>query len=123
MRSQHHIDYKAVLSLFLPKGLLEYFEITNFSDMGNYYLISLEENNEIPESLRHLDLQSKGFYPEITITDFPARDRTVYLKIKRRRWEDKNTGKTYHRDWNLVASGTRITAEFGSFLKELLKHS
>ena len=62
MRSQHDIDYKAVLSLFLPKGLLEYFEIIDFLDMGSYYLISLEENNEIPESLRHLNLQSKGFY-------------------------------------------------------------
>lgn len=122
MVSHRNIDYKAVLSLFLPKGLLDYFEITDFSDMGSYYIISLEEHNEIPESLKSLDLQSKGFYPQITITDFPARDRTVYLKIKRRRWEDKNTGKTYSRDWNLVAHGTRITAEFGAFLKELLKH-
>lgn len=122
MVSHRNIDYKAVLSLFLPKGLLDYFEITDFSDMGSYYIISLEEHSEIPESLKSLDLQSKGFYPQITITDFPARDRTVYLKIKRRRWEDKNTGKTYSRDWNLVAHGTRITAEFGAFLKELLKH-
>lgn len=122
MVSHRNIDYKAVLSLFLPKGLLDYFEITDFSDMGSYYIISLEEHSEIPESLKSLDLQSKGFYPQITITDFPVRDRTVYLKIKRRRWEDKNTGKTYSRDWNLVAHGTRITAEFGAFLKELLKH-
>ena len=93
MATQDKIDYKAVLSLFLPKGLLDYFEITDFSDMGNYYLICLEENREVPESLRHHDLQSKGFYPEITITDFPARDRTVYLKIKRRRWEDKTQVK------------------------------
>ncbi|RGS44705.1 transposase, partial [Bacteroides sp. AM54-2NS] len=25
------------------------------------------------------------------------------------------------RDWSLVATGTRITAEFGAFLKELLR--
>ena len=45
----------------------------------------------------------------------------VYLRIKRRRWEDPSTGQTYSRDWSLVATGTRITAEFGAFLKELLR--
>ncbi len=43
----------------------------------------------------------------------------VYFKVKRRRWEDKISGKTYSRNWKLIADGTRITAEFGSFLKEL----
>lgn len=121
MKRQSNIDYKAVLSLFLPKDILTYFDIIDFCDMGSYYMICLEEYNQIPDSLKHLDLVSKGFYPEITINDFPARDRTVYLRIKRRRWEDKTTGKTYSRDWNLIASGTRITAEFGAFLKELLR--
>ena len=39
----------------------------------------------------------------------------------RRRWEDPETGQTYSRDWNLLASGTRITAEFGAFLKDVYK--
>ena len=38
-------------------------------------------------------------------------------------WEDPETGQTYSRDWNLLASGTRITAEFGAFLKALLRQS
>jgi hypothetical protein len=38
---------------------------------------------------------------------------------KHRRWEDPDSGKTYSRDWQLVASGTRITAKFGTFFKEL----
>ena len=113
------IDYKSVLSLFLPKGILDYFDITDYSDMGSYYIICLEEYNIIPEEYSSLKLVSKGFYPEVVITDFPARDRTVYLKVRRRRWEDPVTGKTYSRDWNLVAEGTRITREFGDFLKEL----
>ena len=28
------IDYKSVLSLFLPKGILDYFDIVDYSDMG-----------------------------------------------------------------------------------------
>ena len=113
------IDYKDILSMFLPKGMLDYFDFTDYSDMGEYYIFSLEEKNIIPEEYSSFPLVSKGFYPEITVTDFPVRDRTVYLKVKRRRWEDKQTGKTYSRNWQLVADGTRITAEFGSFLKEL----
>jgi len=113
------IDYKEILSMFLPKGILDYFDFTDYSDMGSYYVFSLEEKNTIPDEYSSLALVSKGFYPEIVITDFPVRDRTVYLKVKRRRWEDKTDGKTYSRDWKLVAAGTRITAEFGSFLKEL----
>ena len=102
------IDYKSVLSLFLPKGILDYFDIVDYSDMGS-----------VPSEYSHLPLVSKGFYPEITITDFPARDRTVYLRIKRRRWEDPRDGKTYSRNWQLVVEGTHITKEFGAFLKEL----
>jgi transposase len=30
------MDYKDVLSLFLPEGLLDYFDITEASDMGSY---------------------------------------------------------------------------------------
>ncbi len=72
---------------------------------------------------RNLHLHSKGFFPEIEVQDFPVRGKAVYLRIKRRRWEDPETGQTYSRDWNLVASGTRITAEFGAFLKALLRQS
>lgn len=114
------VNYKSVLSLFLPKGILDYFEIVDFSDMGSYYIICLDELPTIPEEYSSLPLVSKGFYPEIVVTDFPARDHTVYLKLRRRRWEDKHTGRTYSRDWQLVASGTRITAEFGAFLKGIL---
>ena len=114
------VNYKSVLSLFLPKGILDYFEIVDFSDMGSYYIICLDELPSIPEEYSSLPLVSKGFYPEIVVTDFPARDHTVYLKLRRRRWEDKHTGRTYSRDWQLVASGTRITAEFGAFLKGIL---
>ena len=87
--------------------------------MGWYYIFCLEEKPSIPEDLSRPPLVSKGFYPEIVVTDFPVRDHTVYLKVRRRRWEDKSTGKSYSRNWKLIADGTSITAEFGAFLKEL----
>ena len=119
MKKVHPLDYKDVLALFLPAGILDYFEITEASNMGSYYLIGLIEKDIIPEESQDLPLVSKGFHKPIVITDFPARDRTVYLRVTRRRWKDKETGKSYSRNWDMVARGTRITAEFGSFLKEL----
>lgn len=112
-----------VLSLFLPSGCLDYFDVTDYSNMDTCYIISLEEKNIIPSEYSGLPLVSKGFHPTIEVQDFPARGKAVYLHIRRRRWEDKTTGKSYSRDWTLVATGTRITAEFGAFLKELLRNS
>jgi hypothetical protein len=69
--------------------------------------------------LSSFPLSSKVFFPEIQVQDFSIRGKAVFLNIKHCHWEDACTGKTYSRDWQLVASGTRITAEFGAFLKEL----
>ena len=87
------IDYKYILSIFFPNSMLDYFDFTNYSDRGDYYVFSLKERNSIPDKYSSLSLVSKRFYIEITITDFPVRDRTVYLKVKCRRWEDKQTDK------------------------------
>jgi transposase len=81
--------------LFLPEGLLDYFDITEASDMGSYYMLCLLEKNIVPEEYADLPLVSKGFHEPVTITDFPVRDRTVYLRVTRRRWKDKVTGKSY----------------------------
>ena len=112
-----------MLSLFLPSGLLDYFDLVNHVSQDTCFILFLEEKPSIPQEYSHLHLHSKGFFPEIEVQDFPIRGTAVYLRVKRRRWEDPETGQTYSRDWNLVASGTRITAEFGVFLKALLGQS
>ena len=112
-----------MLSLFLPSGLLDYFDLVNHVSQETCSILFLEEKPSIPQEYSHLHLHSKGFFPEIEVQDFPIRGKAVYLRVKRRRWEDPETGQTYSRDWNLVASGTRITAEFGVFLKALLGQS
>ena len=61
------VDYKSVLSLFLPQGILDYFDIVDYSDMGSYYLISLEERKVIPLEHSHMKLVSKGFFPDIIV--------------------------------------------------------
>jgi hypothetical protein len=63
---------------------------------------------------------SKGFYPQVSVQDFPIRGQKVLLLVKRRRWENQTTKDIVSRDWNLVQKGTRMTAEFAAFLKGIL---
>lgn len=112
--------HKELVSVLLPEGLLAYFDITRIEQLESGLInIYLEENNSIPQEFTSLIYHSKGFYPEIRIQDFPIRGKKVYLCIKRRRWENPLTGDIVSRDWKLVQSGTRMTAEFAAFLKEV----
>lgn len=122
-KSRSPFDSFSALSLFLPSGLLDYFDLVNGVTQDTCFILYLEEKPVIPDEYSHLSLHSKGFFPEIEVQDFPIRGKAVYLRIKRRRWETPSTGQTYSRDWNLVATGIRITAEFGAFLKDLLRQS
>ena len=45
MNRTQPIDYKSVLSLFLPAGLLDYFDITEASNMGDYFMLVLVEKD------------------------------------------------------------------------------
>lgn len=106
-----------LISLFLPEGLLEYFDLKEVGSDNGMLCIYLEEKNIIPEEYRKENLHAKGFYPEIRVHDFPIRGKKVLLCIKRRRWEIVSTGQTVHRNWELVRNGTRMTTEFALFLK------
>ena len=111
------MEEKDYLSLLLPQGLLEFFKVTSAVLKDNAYHIYLEELNIHPEHLKDVKLTSRGFYDEITVQDFPLRGKACFLKIKRRKWLNQETGKNESRDWNLVANGTRMTQEFAIFLK------
>ena len=56
----------------------------------------------------------------VSVTDFPIRDHKVILHIRRRRWTDLRTGKSFSLpiDLAIVSKGTRYSKEFGAFLKE-----
>lgn len=104
--------------VFLPEGILDYFEIVDDKIQDEQVHFYLEEKNILPREYQSEIAQSKGFSPEITVEDFPLRGKSVLLHIKRRRWTLVDSGKIVKRDWELVAKGIRITSEFASFLKE-----
>ena len=114
-----------MLNHFLPADLLAHFAIVDLKELRNvlskemFYEIYLEENNIIPPDYVSSDYESKGFYTEVTIQDFPIRGKAVYLKIKRRRWRHKNNPKDIIRnDYSFVAEGSKLTKELADFLKE-----
>ena len=111
-----------MLSLFFPAGLLDYFDLVNHVSQETCFIFFLEEKPSIPQEHSHLHLHSKGFFPEIEVQDFPVRGKAVYLRIKRRRWEDRKQDKLIV---VIELSSLRycITAEFGAFLKALLRQS
>jgi hypothetical protein len=109
--------YQTLVRLLLPEGILDYFELVNVAQISTGLNIFLEEKNIIPGGYENQRLESKGFLPEISIQDFPIRGHKVALCIKRRRWEVLETGVIITRDWKLVHKGTRMTTEFGVFLK------
>ena len=109
-------SFKELMGYLLPFGTLDYFDLVQVLKDKEGLVLFLEEKNELPYKDRKF--HSKGFYPEIRIQDFPIREHKVLLSIKRRRWEDVDSGEVVSRDWDMVMKGTRLTKEFAVFLKE-----
>lgn len=101
-------------SLIIPPHLVECFDILDVKEDDQTVCILLKEKLIPPD--KHAE--SKGFYPECAIQDFPLRGRKVLLKITRRRWRDSTTGKEIKRPCDLVSDGAAYTKEFADFLKE-----
>ena len=74
--------------LLLPEGVLEYFEILKVDQSKTETSIFLQEKNIIPEEYIGRRLESKGFYEDSKVQDFPLRGKAVYLIVRRRRWID-----------------------------------
>ena len=113
MEQAHH----TLISLLLPEGILEYFDLIHVEKDSSGLKIYLEEKNTVPSEYKDQSLESKGFLPETSIQDFPIRGQKVTLCIRRRRWKVPGSGEIITRDWNLVHKGARMTTEFGLFLK------
>lgn len=109
--------------MVLPKEVLEHFVITNieYVDTKAYdepeMHIHLDEKME--EELQHaIHFESKGFISPVEVTDFPIRDHKVVLVLRRRRWVDTRTGKSFILPLKITADGTRYSKEFAAFLKD-----
>lgn len=105
--------------IVLPAQILDYFSISGVEQTTSGIHIRLDEKMN-PELSDDIHFESKGFMEAVNVTDFPIRDHKVILRIRRRRWLDIRTGKSFSIpiDLDVVAKGTRYSKEFGAFLKE-----
>lgn len=108
-------------SLLLPDGTLDYFDVVNVIEDSTQIVIYIEEKNIVPVEFSDRDTESKGFFEPTIVQDFPIRGKQVFLNVRRRRWFLKSDGKYISRNWKLVASGTSMTREFASFLKDICR--
>ena len=109
------------MSLLLPEGILDFFDLVKIEKLEKSYSIFLEEKNVTPFEFSSDKLLSKGFFDEITVQDFPIRNKATFLHIKRRKWVNPKSGDIVYRNWNMVAKGTRVTQEFAVFLKGIAR--
>lgn len=109
----------ALLSLakaVLPSEILKYFDVVDIQTTPHEIHIRMDE--VIPAKFKgNACYESKGFIDPVSITDFPIRDRKVILHLRRRKWLDLRTGKSFLRPMEIAAEGTRYSKEFASFLK------
>lgn len=115
-------NYLDLLKLIIPEFLINHFDLVKNTKNGEVMHLYFEERNVVPAEESNRQLIAHGFHKEVTVQDFPLRGNTVYLHVKRRRWLDKTSKEVIQRDWNLVAQGTRMTAEFAAFLKEISRY-
>ncbi|MDY6027649.1 MAG: hypothetical protein SPJ25_05065, partial [Prevotella sp.] len=89
-----NVFLKAIASVVLPAQILDYFTIVGVEQTKTEIHISLDErmNKELSDDVH---FESKGFMEPVNVTDFPIRDHKVILRIRRRRWTDTRTGKSF----------------------------
>ncbi len=120
--------YESLVSIILPEGILDLFEVTQVS----------EEHTGIPDEtgtdvrIIHIylderdlrdkewhDLSANGFTESRSINDFPIRDRKVVLHVRRRRWLDADGTSVILNHDSLTAEGTSYSKEFAGVLKKI----
>ncbi len=108
--------------MVLPSDILNHFTIvkieTDERDI-DAMSITIHLDERINEGYQLSDqYESLGFMDAVSVTDFPIRDHKVILKIRRRRWKDKQTGKSFVEKISVTEKGTRYSKGFAAFLKE-----
>lgn len=75
----------AILELFLQEGILSNFVVSSVEKSTEAFTTYLAEKNLHPQEFAGQKILSKGYYEEITLSDFPIRGKACFLKVKRRR--------------------------------------
>jgi len=112
-------NHKEILSIFLPEGILDYFDCINARVVDNVITVRLEEKDwvpELPKEHRGKKVSSKGF-KDFSVEDFPVRGKKVKLKVRRRIWKIEGVTDLLKRNIPITFPNTKLQKEFAIFLK------
>ena len=110
---------KTLLSFMAPTLVIENFELVSIQENTDNLVLKFEElEDKIPAELLGKDFKLNGFENKIELHTFPQKGKACYLNIYRRRWLDKQTGKSYSNKYDLNQNGMKTTYELGAFLKK-----
>lgn len=106
--------------MFLPQGLGELFEMVRFERTEQAYDMWLDEKKErSEEDRRNPHIVARGYTDYVVIQDYPLRGRPVCLHMRKNKWWNKLTNEIFSYNLELPnEDGTRLSAEFVSFLKD-----
>lgn len=115
-----------LIELFLPEGILEYFEYEGYErkskeeskPYGELTIILVEKNvvPKLPVKYQDRKIRQKGF-KEIRVDDFPVRGKKVKLLLRRRVWQIEGVEELYKKEILTTYPGTKLEKDFASFLK------
>lgn len=120
-------DETNVLSLILPEGIPEWFEVTKMKEEANENAKTDLEKRLYPkvlhvyldekkaDEIRVLGLSPNGYTEPTTVSDYPVRNRKLMLHIRRRRYPDREGKSVLLNKYKPSADGTRMTMEYGIF--------
>lgn len=111
------MEQTALLKIFLPEWLFEFFELVSVDVSADRIDFYLDELKVIPSNLCTDEFVSHGFTPYTTFQDFPIKGKAVYLHVRRRKWLHTSTGKIQSSTYEFTHKGTQLAKEFVSFLK------
>lgn len=114
------MELEILLRHLLPEELFEYFDLVSIQEPNTKELnLYLDEKKVPPPEHKDKSLISYGFDEPVKVQDFPLRKKSVFLIVRRRKWQEKGTGKIYSRSWDITADGSSYSKEFADFLKGL----
>lgn len=114
------VSYEDLLRLILPGEIFEFFDVIKVDAYEKEVHLFVDEKNVLPYGFNKGEYQSKGFYPEAIIQDYPLRDKAVFIHARRRKWQNVLTSEILSNNFNLTENGTRYSPGFASFLKGIL---
>ena len=110
---------KSLLGFIAPDIVTENFELVSIQEKSEYFILEFKEfENLVPSDLSGCDFKLSGFENKLELHTFPQKGKACYLHIHRRKWADKQTGKTYSNHYDIHKQGMKTTHELGVFLKK-----